>query len=229
MNNLKRLAIALNKLGLSKESAHVLSLRKVAAEPADPAANNKIRANILELSSVFMKINKIFSEYLEYKKSDPDDSLLSKRELIELSTDVFNLLSKAMSLVERSYELTIHIGFIRENLLRKTRAFLSSLYKSIRNLYGLISSKIYEASGPGINKVKVLYWKEGTKKLAAKCIEFVGEEEDDFIEPEKRDRRMTFRFDPSDEFTAAGLEKTAPGSIAPEFQTSTEITLPTEP
>jgi len=226
MNNLKRLAIALNKLGLSKESAQILSLRKVAAEPADPAANNKIRANVLELSSVFMNINKIFSEYLEYKKADSDDSLLSKRELIELSTDIFNLLSKAMSLVEKSYELTVRIGFIRENLLKETRAFLSSLYKSINNLYGLISSKIYETSGPGINKVKVLYWKEGTKKLAAKCIEFVGKE-DDSIEPEKRDREMTFRFDPSDEFTAAGLESTMPGSRNTDFKTSTEITLPT--
>lgn len=224
MNNLKRLAIALNKLGLRKESAQILSLRKVAA---DPTANNKIRANILELSSVFMKINKIFSEYLEYKKTDPDDSLLSRRELIELSTDIFNLLNKAMSLVEKSYELTTQIGFMRESLLRKTREFLSSLYKSINNLYGLISSKVYEASGPGINKVKVFYWKEGTKKLAAKCIEFVREEEDDFVEPEKRDRGMTFKFDPSDEFTAAGLESTVPGSRNTDFKTSTEITLPT--
>ena len=229
MNNLKRLAIALNKLGLSKEAAQILSLRKVAAEPADPAANNKIRANILELSSVFMKINEIFSEYLEYKRADSDDSMLSKRELIQMSTDIFNLLSKAMSLIESSYELTIHIGFLRENLLRKTRAFLSSLYKSTSNLYGLISSKIYETSGPGINKVKVLYWKEGTKKLAAKCNEFIGEGEDDFIEPEKRDQRMKFKFDPSEEWTAVGLEKTVPGSTVPEFQTSTEITLPTEP
>ena len=227
MNNLKKLAIALNKLGLRKEAAQILSLKKIALEPTDPAANNKIRANILELSSVFMKINKIFSDYLEYKKADPDDSMLSKSELIEMSGDIFNLLNNTMILIERSYELTIHIGFLRENLLRKTREFLSSLYKKVSNLYSLILSKVYETSGPGINKVKVLYWKEITKKLSEKCTEFVGKGKDDFIEPEKRNSKMTYRYDPSDEWTAAGLEDTVPGSAASEFKTSTEITLPT--
>lgn len=232
MNNLKKLALALNKLGLNKEAAQILSLRKIATEPPDPAANNKIRANILELSSVFIKINRIFSEYLEYKRADPNDSMLLKQDLIEMSTEIFSLLSKALTLVEISYNLTTHIGFIREGLLRRTREFLSSLYNSINNLYGLISSKIYETSGPSINKIKVLYWKEGTKKLAAKCIEFVGEGKDDFIEPkkiepEKRNSRMTYKYDPSDEWTAAGLEDTIPGSATSDLKTSTEITLPT--
>ena len=232
MNNLKKLALALNKLGLNKEAAQILSLRKIATEPPDPAANNKIRANILELSSVFMEINRIFSEYLEYKRADPNDSMLSRQDLIEISTEIFNLLSKALTLVEISYSLTTHISYVREDLLRKTRAFLNSLEKNIYNLYGLIQSKIYETSKQGINKVRILYWKELTKKLAGKCIEFVGEGKDDFIEPkkiepEKRNSRMKYKYDPSDEWTAAGLEDTIPGSATSDLKTSTEITLPT--
>lgn len=218
MNYIVRLTKALNKLGLKKEAQEILKLA------GDPRAYNKIRSNISQLEFLMTLISNSISDYLEYKKSDPDDVFLSEEELEKEFRDIFQRCGRAMTLIEEAFSLTGHIGWGREPLIRSTRIFLRKIESEFGRFYGLIATKVYKTTPTlGIKKVHLLYWRMKLGSLSERCREFLQSGEPDFIE-EEMPRASRFTFDPARERTIADIEKTETGE---EEGTSIEISLPT--
>ena len=224
MNKIILLSKTLSDLGFKKEAIEVLSLKKIAY---DPKAYNKVRSNIFKLENFFFEISKILSEYLEYKRTDPEDIFLSDEEVREISKDIFQKLNLTMTIFEESFELTGDLGWHREGLIRKTRGFLSELEVNINRFYKMIAGKVYRDDiGPGIKKINLAYWKIKFELLSKKCREFLSQNEGDILE-EATSRGGSFTFDPARENTVVGLEPTGLGGE--DEGTSIEVTLPTSP
>jgi len=221
MKKIYLLAKTLNKLGFKKEAKELLSLKKNAS---DPAAWNKIRSKIFMMQDVFDEIGEILYEFFQYRRADRNSEFLSQEDEREISRKIFSKLGTGLGLFEESYELCSEIGWLRENLKKEIIEFLNEIKLNLDRIYSLFSDKVYKEISEPIKIVSLIYWYERMKLLSKKCKNFASKREMDFIETEDV-RGGGFNFDPSRENTVVGLEPTMTG--LPGFQTSTEITIPT--
>jgi len=214
MKNLKKLAIALNRLGLKKEAALVLSLKKIAF---NPKAYNEIRRNIAKMTSIFRKISELLSDYLSYKRSDPEDLLLSDSDLRIFFDRIKDLIQGKegeeglSTLIDLSNSLAGDIQFMRPDQFERVTQFLSEIEKQTNLLYGLTYRNFYSEKKPKIQKAPLFSWVNKTEHLAKACEKFLEENKPDEI-PWKS-IISPYGFDPSREDTVIGLEKTIPGDI----------------
>ena len=221
MKKIYLLAKTLNKLGFRKEAKELLSLKKNAS---NPAAWNKIRSKLFMMQNVFDEIGEILYEFVQYRKADRENEFLSKEDEREISRKIFSKVGTGLGLSEESYELSDSIGWLRENLRKEVRIFLREIESNLNRFYNLLADRVYKNELETIKLVNLLYWYEKIKLLSKKCKNFANSREADFIETEDI-TSGGFNFDPSRENTVVGLEPTMTG--VPEFQTSTEITIPT--
>ena len=221
MRNLKKLAIALNRLGLKKEAALVLSLKKTAF---DPVAYNQISLNIKSCVSILQKILNIVARYLEYKKADPDDTMLSDNELRDMYENIKKLLSGetreggevipgVLRLIEESWPLAGTIGFLEGNLMDDVTKHLDIIYKETEKVFNLFSGSYYKNDRPRIQKAKLLASKLKIENIIAKCKQFLKTYENTNIQDLPSKTEPYLNFDPSRDDTVVGLERTQFGDI----------------
>ena len=221
MRNLKKLAIALNQLGLKKEAALVLSLKKIAF---DPVAYNQISLNVKSCISILQRILNIVTEYLEYKKADPDDTMLSDNELRDMYENIKKLLSGAtredgeevpgpLRLIEESWPLAGTIGFLEGNLMDDVMQHLDIIYKETEKVFNLFSGSYYKNDRPRMQKAKLLASKIKIENIIKKCKQFLEIYENTNTKDLPRKTGPYLNFDPSRENTVVGLERTQFGDI----------------
>lgn len=219
MRNLKKLAIALNQLGLKKEAALVLSLKKIAF---DPKAYNQIRRNVVKMIPIFRKISELLSEYFSYKRSDPDDLLLSDSDLRVFFDKIKDLIQGKEGedgispLIEFSNSLAGELQFMRPEQFEKVTLLLSNIETQTNLLYRLTYRNYYSENKPKIQKIVLAAWVKKAEDLAAACEKFLEENKPDEITWEPAKSGPFYGFDPSRENTVVGLEKTLPGGMGPE-------------
>jgi hypothetical protein len=207
-NKITRLQKALNKLGFKAEAKNLSSLIKIAF---DPDAPGKVISHLKLIKEKIKYIKRVIDAFSREYRHEVGKNILLERNFKEKTEELYPMTNSILGDLEKLDIIISDVAFMSAEFREKAANLSLFLTKTMYRFFGLASTKMYGEKSE-IKKITLIHWINQFERMEKEINKFLLRVSDYADVP----TGGTFRFDPSEESTVVGLERTEPGVSIPE-------------